>query len=109
MPDPLALYGARRGWPRRWPCGWPGAQRLIDRHAEPGPFTPEARAAGRRALRLSALALQSRLDGGRAAEAVFRQANNMTEEQGALAILLDIGRGRRNWPVRGALAGATGW
>jgi aminopeptidase N len=72
----------------------PALPRLIDGLAEPGPFTPEARSAGRRALRLALLSLQSRVDGGNRAEAAFRTADNMTEQVGALACLLDIGRGQ---------------
>jgi aminopeptidase N len=67
--------------------------RLIDEMAEPGPFTPEARAAGRRSLRLALLGLQSRLDGGARAIAAFRNADNMTDQLGALACLLEIGVG----------------
>jgi len=67
--------------------------RLIDEMAEPGPFTPEARAAGRRSLRLALLGLQSRLDGGARAVAAFRSADNMTDQLGALACLLEIGVG----------------
>jgi aminopeptidase N len=72
----------------------PVLPRLIDGLAEPGPFTPEARAAGRRALRLALLSLQSRVDDGSRAEIAFRTADNMTEQVGALACLLDIGRGQ---------------
>jgi aminopeptidase N len=39
---------------------------LIERLAEPGPFTPDARAAGRRALRIAALVLLTRVDDGKA-------------------------------------------
>jgi aminopeptidase N len=67
--------------------------RLIDEMAEPGPFSPEARAAGRRSLRLALLGLQSRLDGGARAVAAFRSADNMTDQLGALACLLEIGAG----------------
>ena len=67
---------------------------LIDELAEQGPFSPVASAAGRRALRLAALAIVSRHDGGTAAQAVFDKANNMTEEIGALACLLDVGAGQ---------------
>jgi aminopeptidase N len=42
----------------------PALPRLIDDLAEPGPFTPEARAAGRRSLRLALLRLLSRVDEG---------------------------------------------
>ena len=95
VPDPQAIHDARRrmaeALARRLAQGLPG---LIASRAEPGPFSPEARAAGRRALRLAALGLLSRIDGGRAAAAAYRAADNMTEEQGALACLLDIGAGQ---------------
>jgi aminopeptidase N len=60
----------------------------------PGPYTPDPKAAGCRALRGVALSLLSRLDGGRRAERQFADADNMTEETGALGCLLDIGRGQ---------------
>ncbi|MEO0828941.1 MAG: aminopeptidase N, partial [Pseudomonadota bacterium] len=60
----------------------------------PGPYTPEARAAGRRALRRTALGLIARTDGGKRAEAQFQNADNMTEQLGALGILLSIGGGQ---------------
>jgi aminopeptidase N len=95
VPDPAAIHAARQralqAVAARLAPGLPG---LLEGLREPGPFSPEARAAGRRALRLAALGLTARLDGGRGAEAAFRVADNMTEEQGTLAILLDIGRGQ---------------
>jgi aminopeptidase N len=94
VPDPTRIYLARRR------MGDALAQRLADRLpaliadlAEPGPFSPDARAAGRRALRLASLSLLSRSDGGAAARAAFAVADNMTEEVGALTCLLDIGAG----------------
>jgi aminopeptidase N len=72
----------------------PVLPRLIESLAEPGPFTPEARAAGRRALRLALLSLLTRIDDGSRATAAFRAADNMTEQVGALACLLDIGQGQ---------------
>ncbi|MEO1454471.1 MAG: aminopeptidase N [Pseudomonadota bacterium] len=59
----------------------------------PGPYTPDPKAAGCRALRATALGLLTRLDGGKLAEAQFRAADNMTEELGALACLLSAGNG----------------
>jgi aminopeptidase N len=95
VPDPEAIHAARERMADalavRVGSGLPG---LIERLAEPGPFTPEARAAGRRALRLGALSLLSRIDEGRAARGVFAQAGNMTEEVGALSCLLEVGRGQ---------------
>ena len=95
VPDPAALHTGRRRMAQalaeRLAVGLPG---LIASLAEPGPFSPDARAAGRRALRGAALSLVSRTDDGRAAEAAFAAADNMTEELGAITCLLDIGRGQ---------------
>ncbi len=95
VPDPARIWAARRRMGDAL-AGRLGGQlpALIERLAEPGPFTPDARAAGRRALRIAALALLTRVDGGRAAEAAYRAADNMTEEVGALSALLDIGQGQ---------------
>ena len=57
----------------------------------PGPYTPDPKAAGCRALRLTALSLLNRIDGGDRATALYRTADNMTEEIGALACLLRLG------------------
>ena len=59
-----------------------------------GPFSPDAKGAGRRALRLACLGLLAKVDGGKSAQAAFAAADNMTEELGALAILLDNGMGQ---------------
>jgi aminopeptidase N len=94
-PDPDAIHVARRR------AGQALAERLAPRLpalmaalAEPGPFSVDARAAGRRALRMAALGFLARTDSGAAARAAFGAANNMTEEVGALAALLDIGQGQ---------------
>ena len=58
-----------------------------------GAYSPDAQAAGKRALRLVALSLLSRLDTGAAARAAFATADNMTESFGALACLLETGQG----------------
>ena len=93
-PDPDRIWAERRrmgdALARHLGPRLPG---LIAALAEPGPFTPDARAAGRRALRLAALSLLTRIDDGKAAAAAYRAADNMTEEVGALTCLLDIGQG----------------
>jgi aminopeptidase N len=61
--------------------------------AEPGPFSPSAKAGGRRALRNAAVAYLSLVDDGRAATRLFEAADNMTDEIEGMAALLDIGRG----------------
>ena len=56
-------------------------------------FSPDAKAAGKRALRLAALSLLARLDTAPVA-AACKSADNMTEHLGTLAILLDNGAGQ---------------
>ncbi|MFO1175685.1 MAG: aminopeptidase N [Paracoccaceae bacterium] len=58
-----------------------------------GAFSPDAGSAGRRALRLACLAYLNRLDGGARAAALYADATNMTEMQGALAGLIEAGKG----------------
>ncbi|MFM2357240.1 MAG: hypothetical protein RLZZ528_2976 [Pseudomonadota bacterium] len=68
-------------------------ERLFDAMAPEGAFSPDAAQAGRRALRLACLTLLTRIDGGARAASLHASANNMTESIGALAQLLDAGRG----------------
>ena len=95
VPDPDAIHAARGAMklalarhfgPRL--AGLEAAMRV------PGPYSPDAKSAGQRDLRLVALSLISQLDGGQAAQAGFAVADNMTEELGALAALLDVGQGQ---------------
>lgn len=58
-----------------------------------GPYTPDAEPAGKRALGNAVLALQSKLDGGKAAAQQFASADNMTQQLGALRALLQIAKG----------------
>ena len=95
VPDPEAIFAERKS------LGLVLAQHLAPHLAaleaatrKSGEFSPDAKAAGKRALRLVGLALTSKLDGGAAAAAAFAAADNMTEELGALAILLDNGAGQ---------------
>lgn len=94
MPDPDRIHAARRAMGDALAVRLrPGLTALQAGLAEPGPFSPDARSAGRRALRLAALGLLTRLDDGAAATLAFAGANNMTDEIGALSALLDIGKG----------------
>ena len=94
VPDPDRLWRERRrmalALARHLAPVLPG---LVADMAETGPFSPDARAAGRRALRLAALGLLALVDGGAAARSAHATANNMTDELGTLAILLEIGEG----------------
>ena len=55
-------------------------------------YRPDAAQAGARSLRLAALALLSRLDGGDRAAGLWDAADNMTEKMGALAQLVRADR-----------------
>ncbi|WP_172299850.1 aminopeptidase N [Pseudoruegeria sp. HB172150] len=95
VPDPLAIHAARE---KLYQALAEHLSRILPEIYEamniPGPYSPDPKAAGCRALRLMALGLLSRLDGGKAAEKQFRAADNMTEQLGALGCLLDIGAGQ---------------
>ncbi|MBC7478323.1 MAG: aminopeptidase N [Pseudorhodobacter sp.] len=93
-PDPQAIYVARKA------LGLAIARYMhphlggMEQALRPnGPFSPDAKGAGRRALRLACLGLLTKVDGGQAALAAYAAANNMTEELGSLAVLLDNGLG----------------
>ncbi|MFC3179592.1 aminopeptidase N [Cypionkella sinensis] len=94
VPDPARIYAARRALHLALAehLG-PRLPALEEACRVPGAFSPDAAAAGKRALRLASLSLLARLDGGAAARAAYRAADNMTESFGSLAILLDIGAG----------------
>jgi len=93
-PDPLRIFEARETLANRIAEHLSAVlARLYDEMDIPGPYTPDAKAAGCRALRQTALSLLSRLDDGKRAQKQFDAADNMTEQLGALACLLRIGRG----------------
>ncbi len=94
VPDPDAIRraadAARLALARRTE---PALDAAFAAMAPDAPFAPDARQAGRRSLRLACLTLLSRLDGGDRAARLYADADNMTESLGALATLLDAGRG----------------
>ena len=94
-PDPDAIHAARERLLRAV-AGHLEAPlaRVHDAMATPGPYSPNARDAGRRSLRLGTLALLSRTDDGARAERLFAAADNMTEQLGALTCLLQVGAGQ---------------
>ena len=95
VPDPQAIYDARRrlglALARQMA---PHLGAIVASLRSSAPFSPDAGAAGRRSLRLACLGLLSRLDGGVAVTLAFDEADNMTDELGALAILLENGLGQ---------------
>ena len=93
-PDPDAIHAARRRLEARVAQQLGGVlPQLYEEMNLPGPYTPDARAAGCRALRQAALTLLTRLDDGATAARQAATADNMTEELGALASLLSVGNG----------------
>jgi len=94
VPDPGAIHAVRRRMRLAMAGRFGGVlEALLEELAPRGPYSSDPVAAGRRALRLAALGLVTLRDAGARAEAVFAGADNMTEQLGALAALLDIGRG----------------
>lgn len=57
----------------------------------PGAYSPDAKSAGKRALKSAALSLLSRMDRGKRAKEQFEDADNMTESQSALSCLIRLG------------------
>jgi len=93
-PDPLAIHAAREALKSAIAAHLdPLWSPLYGQMTCPGPYSPGAADAGRRALRLAALGFLARRDGGAKARAHFAEANNMTDEIGALSTLLEIGSG----------------
>ena len=93
-PDPAAIHAARERLAAAVAAHL--REHLASLHtamAVTGPYTPDARGAGARALRLQALAYQTRRDDGARARKQFAEAGNMTEQLGALGCLLMIGTG----------------
>ena len=94
VPDPDRIWRARRkmgeALARHLAADLPA---IHDRLAVPGPYSPDARASGQRALRMAVLGLISRLDGGVRAARAVAAADNMTDRTGALGWLIEAGGG----------------
>ncbi|MBY6160858.1 aminopeptidase N [Mameliella alba] len=92
-PDPDAIHAAKETLAQvkaeRWANLLPGlaAEGSVD-----APYRPDAEQSGRRALGGAVLALTSRLDGGKAAQAQFDSADNMTLQLNALGQLVRVGK-----------------
>ncbi|MDJ0994601.1 MAG: aminopeptidase N C-terminal domain-containing protein, partial [Dinoroseobacter sp.] len=94
IPDPVAIHTARRTLLKTVAERLePTFNALYGDMQVPGAYTPDAKAAGRRALRATALRHLSECDGGDAARAQFDGADNMTEQLSAYSCLLAIGKG----------------
>ncbi len=96
VPDPEAIHTARRDFERAVARHMADElARLREKMKTPGPYSPDAASAGRRALANTALRLLALVDEGAAARAAFAEAGNMTDELAALTALQRIGRGER--------------
>mgnify|MGYP002737617137 CR=1 FL=1 len=96
IPDPAKIHSARREMAGALSIRLgDGLQRLYKELDDNAPFSPSAAQAGRRALRIAALHLLTRRDGGKLAASAFARARSMTEEIGTLAALLDIRQGQQ--------------
>ncbi|WP_299131809.1 aminopeptidase N [uncultured Amaricoccus sp.] len=94
-PDPLAVHRAREALRAAIATALGDRPaRLYATNAVPGPYTPDAAAAGKRALRARALEFLTALDpDAHEAAAQFAAADNMTERMTALTLLVGRGRG----------------
>ncbi|MBN7784004.1 aminopeptidase N [Ponticoccus gilvus] len=92
-PDPDAIWNAAETLGQfraeRWADLLP---RLAAEATVEAPYSPDAEQVGKRALGAGVLALQTRLDGGKAAQAQFDSADNMTLQLTALGSLVRAGR-----------------
>jgi aminopeptidase N len=94
-PDPLAIHSARRSLRRAIARAHDGRlAALFGAMETPGPYSPAAEPAARRALRLAALGYLTETDGGARARDLFAAADNMTEGFGALTCLAQAGLGQ---------------
>ncbi len=91
-PDPLAIHAARGDLNLAIATALgEDLPALYHAMTVDGPYTPDAKAAGKRALKSTALSLLTKLDGGATAEVQFSTADNMTEQLSALATLIRTG------------------
>ncbi|NOX39237.1 MAG: aminopeptidase N [Alphaproteobacteria bacterium] len=91
-PDPTAIFTVRRELSRAIAARMgPDARHLYDQMTVSGAYNPDAKDAGKRALRAATLTLLTLRDGPELARYQYQQADNMTEKLGALASLLSIG------------------
>ncbi len=96
VPDPDAIYAARRRLDLALAERLrPDLPDLYAQMAVLGPYSPDPEPAAKRALRTAALRLITRLDDGALAERQFEAAGNMTEQLGALGLLVPTSRGRK--------------
>ncbi|HSG55095.1 MAG TPA: aminopeptidase N, partial [Paracoccaceae bacterium] len=88
-PDPQAIYQAADRLGQQMAGHMADLlQDLYQATAVPGPYSPDAEAAGKRDLQGLVLSLLTRRDGGQTARAQFAAADNMTQQLTALSCLM---------------------
>ncbi|QQA43985.1 aminopeptidase N [Pelagovum pacificum] len=93
-PDPTAIHAAGEALRDRIAEELePLLAKTFDENQVPGPYSPDAAAAGKRSLANRCLGLLSRRDDGARAAAQYDSADNMTLSLAALSALLNIGKG----------------
>ena len=93
-PDPLAIYAAREAMTQAVARQLgTAAATLYGEMDVPSPYSPDAEAAGKRALQAAMLGLITRTDGGALAMGQFELADNMTQSIVALSALVQQGSG----------------
>ena len=89
VPDPDTIYKARERMVQALAEKLrPNLRSLYDTMNVPGPYSPDAGPAAKRALRGTLLSFLTRLDNGETALAQFEHADNMTEQFAAFTALL---------------------
>ena len=92
-PDPEAIWTASERLAQTMATRWEGMLPVLAEEAKvEADYAPDAEQSGKRALGSAVLALQTRLDGGAAAQAAFDGATNMTQQLAALSCLVRAGR-----------------
>ena len=93
-PDPAAIYTALEAMKdARAEAFADIAPTLYAAHQVTAPYAPDATQSGMRSLANSMLSLITRRDGGKAAQAQYDAADNMTQQLAALACLVGAGQG----------------
>jgi aminopeptidase N len=93
-PDPDAIWQAAEDLRGQMAEAWQGfLPELRASVAVDAPYMPDSEQSGKRSLGSALLALQSRLDGGAAAQTQYDAADNMTLQLSALSQLISAGQG----------------
>ncbi len=92
VPDPSLIYTARKSLAKAIATHLQyDLEETYDAMAQTGPYSPDAEAAGKRALRNTCLRLLSLCDEGTRARAQYDGADNMTDQLAAFACLIEAG------------------